>query len=461
MIGKGLRCRIASWRDALTIGLPALLLLIVGFWLAAQFVQPAPPRRIILSTGSDGGGYQHFAARYKSILQRDGIELLERPSAGSLENLQRLRDEHSGIDAGFVQGGTPSLREEDRLVSLGGLYHEPLWIFYRAGLANHVPGGQIDQIIQLKGRRIAIGTAGSGTHKLAMELLEANELSGPSTEIIELTEPIESIERTEHNEPNGINGLDAAAALREGRLDAVITVGPVQSALVWSLLYSEGVKLMNLAHAEAYTRRLPYLRQLTLPRGAIDLVRNVPANDTQLLAPLATLVVRADMHPALIDLLLHAAQEIHGEAGVFQKPREFPQAVDVDFPLAPEAERYYKSGKSFLQRYLPFWLVTLIDRLIVFLVPVVALLIPVLRFAPPLYGWRVRSRIFRRYGELKFLEGELELDASRHTRAEWLARLDEIEDKVNHLPTPLAFSDMIYTLRGHIELVRASILRRT
>ncbi len=440
---KPRRLKISSWQDVFYVGLPALILLAAGFWLAAQFVRPAPPRQLTLSTGSDGSGYQRFAARYKEILQRHDITLTERPSAGSIENLQRLRDTESGVDAAFVQGGTANLREDDTLVSLGGLYDEPLWIFYRAEIARRAPGRHLDQLLQLKGRRIAIGAAGSGTHKLAMELLEANGMNSPPTELI------------------STGGLDTATALREGRLDAVMTVGPIQSALVWSLLYADGVKLMSLAQSAAYTRRLPYLQPITLPRGAIDLVRGIPAQDVQLLAPLATIVVRADMHPALIDLLLQAAGEIHGEAGVFQKPREFPQAVDVDFPLAPEAERYYKSGKSFLQRYLPFWLATLIDRMIVFLVPVIALLIPVLRFAPPLYGWRVRSRIFRRYGELKFLESELELDATRHTRDEWLARLDDIEDEVNHLPTPLAFSDMIYTLRGHIELVRSAILRRT
>ncbi len=432
-----------SWQDLFYVGLPALLLLAAGFWLAAQFVRPAPPRQITLGTGTEGSGYQRFAARYKDILQGYGITLIERPSAGSLENLQALRNKQSGLDAAFIQGGGTNVQDTDHLHSLGGLYDEPLWIFYRAELARNEPGGRLDQLLQLRGRRIAIGSAGSGTQKLALELLEANGLTTPPTELFEQ------------------GGLETAEALREGRLDAVMTVGPTQSALVWSLLYAEEIRLMSLGHAQAYARRLPYLQNLTLPRGAIDLVRDIPSQDVHLLAPLATLVVRDDLHPALVDLLLQAAKEVHGEAGVFQKPNEFPQATPVDFPLSPEAERYYKSGKSFLQRYLPFWLATLIDRMIVFLVPIIALLIPVLRFAPPLYGWRVRSRIFRRYGELKLLEGELELDASRHTQAEWLARLDVIEKKVNHLPTPLPFSDMLYTLRGHIELVRAAIRRRT
>jgi TRAP-type uncharacterized transport system substrate-binding protein len=444
-IKKVRRLKISSWHDVVLIGLPALLLLAGGFWLAAQFVRPAPPHQLILSSGSEGGGYQRFAARYQEILARNTIELVERPSAGSVENLQRLRDPAETVDAGFIQGGTASVSDEDReqLVSLGGLYYEPLWIFYRGELARQTPGKYLDRLSQLKGRRIAIGAVGSGTHKLARDLLESNGLAAAPTQLLDT------------------DGLAMAEDLRNGRIDAAFVVGPSQSAVVWRLLFAPNIQLMSLTHAEAYARLFPQLQRLTLPRGAIDLVRDVPPQDVFLLASTATLAVRKDTHPALIDLLLQAASEVHGEAGVFQKPHEFPRANEVDFPLAPEAQRYYKSGKSFLQRYLPFWLATLIDRMIVLLVPVVALLIPIMKFAPPLYGWRVRSRIFRRYGELKLLENELELDATRHTRAEWLARLDEIEDEVNHLPAPLRFSDMLYTLRGHIGLVRSSILRKT
>lgn len=445
MIKKPRRLRLSSWHDLLMVGLPALLLLVVGFWLAAQFVRPAPPRQLILSSGGEGGGYQRFAARYKDVLQRFNIELVEKPSAGSVENLRRLRDPGFAVDAAFIQGGTASVNDEDRqrLVSLGGLYHEPLWIFYRADLGRGMPEGRLDRLNQLKGRRIAIGPVGSGTRKLALDLIEANGIAQAPTRL------------------DDSDGMTMVEALRAGRLDAALVVGPTQSGVVWSLLYADDVRLMSLAQAEAYTGLFPHLQRVTLPRGAIDLVRDLPARDVTLLAPLATLVVRADTHPALVDLLLQAASEVHGEAGVFQKPREFPRATEVDFPLAAEAERYYTSGKTFLQRYLPFWLATLVDRLVVMLVPVVALLIPIVKFAPTLYGWRIRSRIFRRYGELKFIEAELELDAGRHKREEWLARLDEIEADVNHLPTPLAFSDMLYTLRSHIELVRAAILRRT
>jgi len=429
-----------SVRDLLLIALPSLLLLVLGFWAAAQFIRPAPPKQLVLSSGAEGGAYQRFAARYKDVLARYDVALVEQPSAGAVENLQRLRDEKFNVDVGFFQGGSDRASDRDTLLSLGSFFHEPLWIFYRASLAQD---GELDRITQLKGRRIAIGPAASGTHNLAMALLEANGISGKPTRIFPQT------------------GIAAVEALQQGKIDALFVVGPTESAAVWLLLYSEGVRLMSVSHADAYTRRFPYLTRLTLPQGAVDLARNIPARDITLLSTMATLLVRKEVHPALVDLMLLAATEVHGDSGIFQKPGEFPNATQVDFPLSKEAERYYKSGKPLLQRYLPFWAATLIDRMVVMLVPVLALLIPIVKFAPSLYGWRVRSRIFRRYGELKFLEADVEQEPGRQSREEWLMRLDAIEKDVNRMPTPLAFSDMYYTLRGHIGLVRETILRRT
>ncbi|MCM2305984.1 MAG: ABC transporter substrate-binding protein [Sulfuritalea sp.] len=432
------KLKLLSWRDIVFVALPSLLLAVGAFWLAAQFIQPAPPDRLIVSTGSESGAYQRFAARYKDVLARYGIELVAKTSAGSTENLQRMRDPGFEVDAAFIQGGTARPGEDDELVSLGDFYHEPLWIFYREAALR---GG--DKLLDLKGMRIAVGGAGSGTRQLAMELLAANGIDAKNTKLIEA------------------GGMDLVERLQQRQIDAVFAVGPTQSALVWSLLYTPGVRLMSLSHAEAYTRRFPYLTRLLLPRGAIDLPLDIPPRDIQLVSPLATLLVREDTHPALIDLLMQAAAEVHGEPGVFQKPNEFPRAGHNGFPLSKEAERYYKSGKPLLQRYLPFWAATLIDRMVVMALPLLVVLLPLLKFAPQLYGWRVRSRIYRRYGELKFLENEVNENPAAHTRAEWLEKLDRIEDDASHIRTPLTFSDMLYTLRVHIDLVRDMILRRT
>jgi TRAP transporter TAXI family solute receptor len=422
-----------SLRDLLIIGLPLLLLLVAGFWAASRFIQPAPPATLVLSSGADGGAYQRFAALYADVLARYDIKLIEQPSGGSIDNINRLRDPEQELDAAFFQAGTADPLEDDELFSLGAFYYEPLWVFYRAGLGN------LDRVQQLKGRRIAVGGPGSGSRHLALEMLEASGLDASS---VRLTEA---------------GGLDLVEKFNKGAIDAAFVVGPTQSAAVWMLLFTPDVKLMSLTHADAYTRRFPYLNKVILPRGAIDVGRDVPPSDVTMVASTATLLVRDGAHPALVDLLMQAATEVHGGPGVFQKPGEFPRPSAVGFPLSTEAERYYKSGKPLLQRYLPFWAATLIDRLVVMIIPVIALLFPILRFAPALYGWRVRSRIYRRYGELKFLEAEVDQHSGQHTREEWLARLDKIEDDVHHLPTPLAFTDMLYTLRVHIGLVRAKI----
>ncbi len=432
------RLRDLNLRDLLVVALPAVALIAGGFWLAAQFIRPAPPDFLIMSTGTPGGAYQAFAARYKPILAAQGIELRERPSAGAVENLQRLLDPKEEVDVGLVQGGLGFGTDAEGLVSLGSFYHEPLWVFYR-GKAT------LDQLVNLKGRRIAIGPEGSGTRQLALELLEASGV--PPNDKRTTFVPI--------------SGLPAVAALAQGKVDAVFLVGPAQSGAVWSALYTPDVRLMSFVQAEAYVRRFPYLSRLVLPRGGIDLQRDIPAADVELVAPMATIVAREGTHPALIDLLLQAAAEVHGGAGLFQRPGEFPNARQVDFPLSKEADRFYKSGTRLFQRYLPFWLATLIERTLVLLIPLVAIVLPVMRFAPVLYGWRARSRVYKWYGQLKFLERELDEDPNARTRAEWLAELERIEDHVHRVATPLAFANLLYTLREHIALVEAKVLKKT
>jgi TRAP-type uncharacterized transport system substrate-binding protein len=419
-------------RDALAVGIPTLALLFAGFWYTAQFIKPAPPSRVVVATGADGGAYQRFAALYKPLVERNGIKFIERPTAGAVENLALLRAAGEDIDVAFVQGGLGLGRETAGLVSLGSIYYEPLWVFYRGA-------EPIERLVHLRGKRLAIGAEGSGTRKLALDLLEPNDATTAPTRLLPL------------------GGLEAVAALAAGRVDAIFLVGPANSGAVWASFYGEGFRLMSFALADAYVRRWPYLSKLTLPRGAIDLVRDIPARDVTLVAPIAALVARESIHPALIDVLLQAATEVHGQPGLFQRAGEFPNPRQVDFPLSPEAARFYSSGRRFLQRYLPFWAATLVDRLVVLLIPVVALLIPLMRIAPALYGWRSRSRIYKWYGQLKFLEEAWRRDPGARPRDEWLAELDRLETRVNRIRTPLAFANQLYILREHIALVRRAM----
>ncbi len=427
-----IKAGLLSLRDLFATAWWIFLIVGVGFVVAYQFVEPAPPKKMVITTGGESGAYYQFAKRYAAILARDGITLEVRTSAGSLENLQRLRDDEAQI--GFVQGGVvpppedPDQVEDSGLLSLGSLFYEPVWVFYRGEKP-------LTRLGELRGKRIAIGQEGSGVRQLAQQLLEANEI------------------------PAGKNllpaaGLDAAEELQQGRVDAAFVIAAENAPVVQVLLRSPGIRVMSFSQASAYQRRFPFLTRLTLPQGVADLVRDFPPEDIKVLAPTANLIVRDDLHPALQVLLLQAASEVHGKSGFFQDAGEFPAYKDAMLPLSPEAARYLKSGPPFLQRYLPFWLAVLVDRLIVLLVPVIALLIPLLRVAPAIYTWRVRSKVFRCYGELKFMEDDLKNNFDPARLPEYRSRLDAIEDEASLLHIPLGFTDLVYTLREHVNLVR-------
>ncbi len=433
-----IRAGLLSLRDLLATAWWIVLVVGVGFAVAFQFVEPAPPKRIVISSGGDGGAYHHFAKRYATLLARNGISLEIKASAGSMQNLERL--EKGEADVAFVQGGVVEVKandddlfDEPAVQSLGSVFYEPVWVFYRGDQ-------KLERLTQLRGKRLAIGQEGSGVRQLAQQLLEANR-----------------IQTGDHLVP--LSGLKAAEELQQGRIDAAFVIAALDAPVVQVLLRSPGIKVMSFSQADAYQRRYPFLTKLIMPQGVADLVHDYPPEDISLLAPTANLVVRSDLHPALQSLLLQAAAEVHGKSGFFQKAGEFPAYKDHSFPLSSEARRYYKSGAPFLQRYLPFWLAVLIDRLIVLLVPIVALLIPLLKVAPALYSWRVRSKVFRCYGELKFLEEDLKQHFDPLQVAVYRSRLEAIEDQASDLPVPLAFTDLIYTLREHINLVRQTLVK--
>jgi TRAP-type uncharacterized transport system substrate-binding protein len=414
----------------LTAGAGALLVA-VAFAVALHFVEPAPPKHLVVSTGALDGGYHAFAQQYRELLAGDGVTLELRPSAGSLENVGRMMEPGSDVDVGFLQGGTSFAANAPGLVSLGSLYYEPLWVFYR--------GGPIDDFPGLRGKRIAIGPDYSGVRALALQLLAVNDAVLPPTQLLDT------------------GGEAAAQALIEGRIDAAMFVAPMELPAVEQLLVAPGVRLLSVERAEAYTRRFPYLYRVDLPQGAADFARDLPRRGVVLLAPTANLLVRSELHPALAYLLMRAAGRLHGEAGMFHRRGEFPSAKDADFPLSPEAQRYFRSGAPFLQRYLPFWAANLIDRLWVMILPVLAVLVPLARILPAVYGWRMRARIYRWYGRLKEIELQLEDKQTAEELLDMAERLDNIEQAVNRIPTPLAYSANLYSFRQHIDLVRRRI----
>ena len=410
----------------------AILLVLGGVLLAYQFVEPAPPKVITLATGSSTGAYHAFGLAMRDILAANDIELTLHHSAGSDENAALLAG--GTVDIALMQGGTPveQVLGGEHLRALASLYYEPLWIFHRLDPAP-------TRLSELAGRRVNYGAPGSGTRRVADELLALNNVA-----------------RETFSE---WDTATASQALQAGDLDALFLVSGKKSPIVQNLLQAPGIALMDLPRSKAYHLHRRYLSPLILPPGAIDLASERPPTQRQLIGVTAMLVAREDLHPALVDLLLLSTPKIVGGDGLFHSAGQFPSDLYLSLPLGKEAERFHKRGPSFLQRFLPFWAATLIDRLVVMLIPLVALVIPLFKFFPPLYRWRVRSRIYRWYEDLQHIETRL--DAGRADTEELAAAVDRLETEVKNVETPLSYADQLYHLRTHINLVRGRIKQMT
>jgi TRAP transporter TAXI family solute receptor len=431
---------LVSLRDLLVASAPTIVLVAIACVVAYFLVDPEPPHHVVLATGQDNSAYDEFGRKYAAVLARDGIRVVLQPSLGSADNLQRLVD--GKADIAFVQSGSAGQTEAGQrgLKSLGSLFTEPVWLFLRERGAHHK--NDIHSLTQLRGLRINLGPEGTGVPSLFRRLLAVN-----GVEPGELT--ISSLENT-----------PATMALLDGRIDGLVFSSAPEAPLIQMLLQTPGIHLYDFRQAEAYTRRLPFLTHVVLPRGIVDLGKDIPSQDFQLIAPTATLVARADLHPALVDLFVKAATEIHGGAGWFQQQGQFPSPRYSEIPVAKEAAKYYRDGPPFLQRYLSFWLANLFDRLWVVVVALAALVIPLSKIVPPLYAWRIRSRVYRWYGQLRAVEQAVESapeDRREQVQAEQLKRLDEIERRVNHISIPLSYADALYGLRSHINLVRQRV----
>ncbi len=419
--------------------LSASLLIIAATVIAVfWFFHSAPPDTLIITSGPADSIFQRNAEKYRKILARNGVRLKILPSQGSQENIRRLIDPSFRVDIGFVQGGVSEGLNLDKLVSLGSLYNEPLLVFYR-GTAT------MDVLSRLKGKRISIGPSGSGSRPLALALLAANDIEpgGPTTLL-------------------DLDAEDAAGALLAGKADAVFLTGDsAPPQLMRKLLRTPAIRLFNFTQADGYTRRIRYLNKLVLPEGTIDFGLNIPAHDVYLVGPTVELIARDKLHPALSDLLLEAAREVHGSAALFRRRGEFPAPLEHEFPISADAIRFYKSGKSFFYRYLPYWLASLVNRTLVVVVPMVIVLLPGLRTIPALFRWRIKLRLYRWYRALLILEQDLIPRLTVEERKELIGRIDHIEEGVNKMRVPASFADQFYILRGHIGFVRERLMRST
>ena len=446
-----IRHTLISIRDlAISIG-PFVALAVVLLALAYWWLDPMPPKRVVLATGPAQSAYDEFGKRYAKAFSNRRIEVVLLPSEGSSANLQLLRE--GKADLGFVQGGSDvsttldaapasastSTSADSGVESLGSLFVEPVWLFYREDAAKKVnASATLSTLAELKGLRVNVGTVGSGVPNLVDKLLDSNHIE-PS-----------SLKRSQ------LEQTPATMAFLAGELDAIVFASAPESLMVQMLLQTPGVKLMSFAQSEAYSRRLPFLSPVLLPRGVVDLAADVPAQDVRLVASTTALLTRTDTHPALVQLFSQTSQTIHGGAGWFNRARDFPNAAHSEFDLSKEAERNLKSGAPLLQRYLPFGMANLIERMWLALGIIVAILLPLSRIIPPMYKFRIRSRIFKWYGQLRHIEEKI--SRNPETAATLRGELDELDMRVGTISVPLSYADELYALRNNIALVRQKLL---
>lgn len=402
-------------------------------WALIRYLDPAPPRVLVMSTGSETGGYHRFGLALQERLAEQGLTLELRSSRGSLDNLQHLLDPDSPVSIALVQSGTSLLltpTEQRRLVGLAALYHEPLWLFQRKGL-------EITHLDDLRSLKVSVGSEGSGTWAVVRSLFQARD---DESRLLELN----------GGAWQALAGRASLDALREGTLDAAFFVLPASNALIAEMVANPELELVSLRQTEAFSARLPFLDTLQLPEGLLDIGANVPAEPVSLLSPVATLVANERFHPALTSLVLEAAREVLREGNLLDKPGAFPAAQPLELTLSPEADFYHRQGVPFLQRYLPFWVASIVDRYVVLVIPFIAIMLPLLRSMGPLYRWRIRSRVYRWYEQLRRIDRLLHSGAIAGELEREIQALHQLEDELSRVDVPLSYAHELYSLHLHV-----------
>ena len=425
--------RLTRWQicKALTV------LVVIGgaVWLALVYFIPTPPSKVVMATAFKGASFEYYGRQYQEIFARSHVDLELRESAGAVENLKLLQDANSGVQIAFVTGGLSDAKHTPGVLSLGTVYDQPFWIFYPANL-------HLEQLAQLKGKRIAVGPVGSATRYTAEQVLGKGGVNSETATLLPFA------------------GSAAEQALRQGQVDAVWIIGVPEATAVQLFLRNPNVRPMNFAMAEAFTRIFPDLTRMTLPQGTVDIERVIPASDVQLIGTKAKVLIRGDLHPEIVQLLLRTMKEVHGGPDLFHRSGEYPNSSDAEYTVAATATEFYKSGPSFMQRHLPLWLSVHVQRAIAVLVTGIAVGLPLLHFVPQTFNWMTRRRLFYWYAELRALEISFGATTSQKHLVHMLAEVERIEESLGKIHFPLTFADQVYTLRGHIDIVRQKIASR-
>jgi len=412
--------------------LAILALLIVFVFGVLWTLIPAPPKSIAIATGFQDGLYYRFGERMQSALKKEGFDLQVLKTGGTLDNLALLADPKSGVDLAMIQGGVADVSQFPYFVSIAGMFYEPVWVFFRESSFKGDPDG-LTLLTQLKGKRVSIGNAGSGTNSIAKLLLDTSGIKPTDLKMEELTPQ------------------EGASKLATGNLDAVFVVAAAEAPLLKSFINLPGVQLMNFVQADAYTRVLPFLTKVDVARGLMSIENDFPGLNRQMIAATATLVSRETISPAIVSLLLENAQDVLKSYSRLQKPGEFPSINGLDFPLQMDSEIYLKDGPSFLHRHLPFWTAVWVGRFARVVIPILAILIPLIAYIPALRDLSLRIRLSRIYAELKVLESTAADPGARDTSRQALA---DIQKRVNAMKVSSLESKELYDLKGHVSMVR-------
>lgn len=413
-------------KDFLRLYLAPIAVLVIAIIVALMFMAPAPPKKITIAGGAEGGAYAATAQHYAEALRKEKIEVEVLTTAGSVDNLNRVKTDKA--DIGIVQTGLAADLGSDGARSIGAVFYEPLWVFHRAGL-------KIEELQDIAGKRAAIGPEGSGVRVLSTLLLgEAGVKIGQV-------------------EASPLAGQAAATALRNGEIDVAMVVSGATTSWIAELIADPNIRLMSMLEAHALARRHSYLDEVTLYRGVIDLAKIQPREDVTLIAPAAQIVVRDDLHPAIQSLLIEAAFREHSGGSILADPGRFPTPELSDIPLADEADRYYRKGPTFLRSVFPYSVANFLERTWVLAIPLVTLMIPLVRAAPPLYRWRIRRKIYIWYRDLRELETAGRNAATPEERMAVRGKLADIQQQTGAVEVPLSYNDDLYRLRSHIRFV--------
>lgn len=403
--------------------------------LALIYFIPAPPSKVVMATAFKGASFEYYGRQYREIFARSHVELDLRETAGAVENLKLLQDPNAGVQIAFVTGGLSDSKHAPGVLSLGTVYDQPFWIFYPANQ-------QLDQLSQLKGKRIAVGPEGSATRHMAEQVLGKGGVNSETASLLPFA------------------GEAADQALKDGQVDAVWIIGVPEATAVQSFLRNSSVRPLNFPMSEAFTRIFPDLTRMTLPQGTIDIERVIPSSDVQLIGTKSKVLIRSDLHPEIVQLLLQTMKEVHSGADLFHRNSEYPNGSDSEYTVAPTALDFYKNGPSLMQRHLPLWVSIHVQRAIALLLTGIAIGLPLLHFLPQSYNWMIRRRLFYWYAELRALEASFESVTSHKQLIDKQAEIERIEGDLSKIHFPLTFSDQVYNLRHHIDLVRRKIASR-